>query len=227
MRIGLQYHFRREASYSRTIFDGNEKAEDLRAQKARQPYEALYVTAVNTGLRQGELLGPRWDAVDLDAATLRVQRILQNGSFYLPKSGKGRSVRLTRQTADPLRAHRKRQLEERMQLAGLRKDHGLISPNRVGRGPSTTPTFISGTSRSSWNGPCSPSPSDCMTCVTRAPRSCSLATSTRKSSRRYRPRDDLADDGHLLPRAAGHTGRGGIRPRRGPIVAGHCQRGPG
>ena len=96
-------------------------------------YEALYILAVNTGLRQGELLGLRWDDVDLDAAMLRVRRTLQNGSFYPPKSGKGRSVKLTRQTVDSLRAHRTRQLEERMRLAGLWDDQGLVFPNRVGR----------------------------------------------------------------------------------------------
>ena len=96
-------------------------------------YEALYVLAVNTGLRQGELLGLRWEDVDLDTATLRIRRTLQNGSFHPPKSGKGRSVRLTRRTVDALRSHRRRQLEERMELAGLWEDQGLIFPNRAGR----------------------------------------------------------------------------------------------
>jgi integrase len=32
--------------------------------------EALYVLAVNTGLRQGELLGLKWDDVDLEEGTL-------------------------------------------------------------------------------------------------------------------------------------------------------------
>ena len=38
--------------------------------------EALYVLAVTTGLRQGELLGLKWEDVDLDAGTLRVRRTL-------------------------------------------------------------------------------------------------------------------------------------------------------
>jgi integrase len=38
--------------------------------------EALYVLAVTTGLRQGELLGMKWDDVDLEAGTLRVRRTL-------------------------------------------------------------------------------------------------------------------------------------------------------
>ena len=39
--------------------------------------EALYVLAVNTGLRQGELLGLKWDDVDLEErTTLQVRRTL-------------------------------------------------------------------------------------------------------------------------------------------------------
>jgi integrase len=39
--------------------------------------EALYVVAVGLGLRQGEILGLRWDAIDLDRAELRVRHALQ------------------------------------------------------------------------------------------------------------------------------------------------------
>src|SRR5215217_4144957 len=38
--------------------------------------EALYVLAIHTGLRQGELLGLKWTDVDLDARSLSVQRSL-------------------------------------------------------------------------------------------------------------------------------------------------------
>jgi integrase len=38
--------------------------------------EALYVLAVNTGMRRGELLGLKWDDVDLENATVRVRRTL-------------------------------------------------------------------------------------------------------------------------------------------------------
>ena len=38
--------------------------------------EALYVLAVHTGLRQGELLGLKWDDVDLEAGALQVRRTL-------------------------------------------------------------------------------------------------------------------------------------------------------
>ena len=39
---------------------------------------------------------------------------------------------LTTSSVKALRAHRKRQLEERMQKAGLWEDHGLVFPSTVG-----------------------------------------------------------------------------------------------
>jgi len=100
--------------------------------------EALYTVAVTAGLREGELLALRWEDVDLEATVpvLQVRRILSEARsgriFEAPKSGKGRSVRLTRKAAAALRAHRKRQLEERMARTGLWQDHGLVFPSSVG-----------------------------------------------------------------------------------------------
>ena len=42
------------------------------------PLEALYLLAVTTGLRSGELLGLRWGDLDLDAGRLQVRRQLQD-----------------------------------------------------------------------------------------------------------------------------------------------------
>jgi integrase len=39
--------------------------------------EALYIVALGIGLRKGELLGLRWEAVNLDSRTLRVNSSLQ------------------------------------------------------------------------------------------------------------------------------------------------------
>jgi integrase len=98
--------------------------------------EALYVVAVTTGMRRGELQGLKWEDLDLEAGTLQVRRTLSEPKggwiFEAPKSGKGRSVRLTRKAILALREHRKRQLEERMQRAGLWSDHGLVFPSAIG-----------------------------------------------------------------------------------------------
>ncbi len=102
--------------------------------------EALYIVAVTAGLRLGELLGLKWEDVDLDTGTLQVRRVLSEARsgrlFEAPKSGKGRQIRLTRYATEALKRHRKRQLEERMKLAGLWQDQGLVFPSQVG-----TPLF--------------------------------------------------------------------------------------
>jgi integrase len=98
--------------------------------------EALYVVAVTAGLRRGELQGLKWDDVDLEAGTIQVRRTLSEPRgryiFEAPKSGKGRSIRLTLRATVALRVHRKRQLEERMQKAGLWQEHGLVFPSGIG-----------------------------------------------------------------------------------------------
>jgi integrase len=53
---------------------------------AGEPWRLMIRTAVNTGLRQAELLGLRWDDVDLDIDQLQVRRSFREGSFYDPKS---------------------------------------------------------------------------------------------------------------------------------------------
>ncbi len=99
--------------------------------------EALYVLAITTGLRRGELLGLRWDDADLEKGTLRVGRSLvrEGGRYTLgdTKTKRGRrQVNLTPRTVNALKAHRKRQLEERVSLAGLYEDQGLIFATSAG-----------------------------------------------------------------------------------------------
>jgi integrase len=88
------------------------------AGKVGNRFEALYVVAVHCGLREGELLGLRWDDVCLDARKLHVRRSLSETrtghKFEPPKNGKGRAVKLTQTASEALRAHRKRQNEERL-----------------------------------------------------------------------------------------------------------------
>jgi integrase len=103
--------------------------------------EALYVVAVHTGLRQGELLGLKWSDVDLeDAGKLSVRRSLkvtEDGlAFGPPKNNASRrSVPLNKTAVAALRAHRTRQNEERLQspaVLGAWHDADLVFPNRVG-----------------------------------------------------------------------------------------------
>jgi integrase len=97
--------------------------------------EALYVLAIHTGMRQGELLGLRWEDVDLDRQSLRIRRTLtrkgnQSGGAYgvgEPKTKKSRrTVRLTERAVEALRSHRARQAEEKLGAAAPYQDRGLV-----------------------------------------------------------------------------------------------------
>ena len=100
--------------------------------------EALYALAIQCGLRQGELLALTWEDVDLEARTLQVRRSLSGSSaghpiFTTPKTAKSRrQIRLTLGATETLKRHRKRQLEERVRIAGMWQDHGLVFTTELG-----------------------------------------------------------------------------------------------
>ena len=58
--------------------------------------EALFITAIATGLRRGELRGPRWDDIDMDSQQLTVRNTLvwsradRHGSLSAPKTERSR-----------------------------------------------------------------------------------------------------------------------------------------
>ncbi len=115
-----------------------EQARILLAAARGDRLEALYVLAVSAGLRQGELLGLRWQDVDLESGTLSVRRQLtrskENGlRFTELKSKKSRrSIRLATSAIEALRRHRSAQNEERLRLGRLWKDQDLVFANRTG-----------------------------------------------------------------------------------------------
>jgi integrase len=97
------------------------QARQLMAAARETRFEALIDVAL-LGLRQGEILGLRWSDIDLEGGTLQVRHQLQQieGQYRLlePKSQKGRrTVSLPLFVGTGLRAHRTRQLQDRL-LAG-------------------------------------------------------------------------------------------------------------
>jgi integrase len=98
-------------------------------------FEALYVVAVHTGLRRGELLGLRWTDADLEAGTLMVRRSLDvDGTFKTPKNRAAtRTLKLTRPALDALKAHKVRQNAERLHAGSRWRDYDLIFPNTMGK----------------------------------------------------------------------------------------------
>jgi integrase len=99
--------------------------------------EALYVLALNTGMRQGELLALRWDDVDLERGVLRVRRTLTHAkkAFVLgePKTKNSRrTIRLTTHAVDALRAHLSHQFQEIEEMGSLYQPGGLIFATKTG-----------------------------------------------------------------------------------------------
>lgn len=75
---------------------------------------ALYHVAIRLGLRQGELLGLRWQDVDLERRELRVAGQMQQGARKKGKTKKAhRTLPLTADLVRILRAHLQNQIEER------------------------------------------------------------------------------------------------------------------
>jgi integrase len=59
------------------------------------PYEALFLAALKTGMRQGELLALTWGDADLQNAVIRVRRSYSKAETSLPKNKERRDVDLT------------------------------------------------------------------------------------------------------------------------------------
>jgi integrase len=93
--------------------------------------EALYVLALSTGMRLGELLALKWEDVDLEGGRLRVRRTLTHAgkAFVLgePKTKNSRrTIRLTKGANSALKAHLSRQFEEMERMGSLYQPGGLI-----------------------------------------------------------------------------------------------------
>ena len=99
--------------------------------------EALITVAVALGLRQGEILGLRWQDIDLERRRLHVrfqlQRIDGTPQFTQPKSKKSRrTIILPAVVLESLIRHRDRQQEVRA-VAGARwQEYDLVFPTTLG-----------------------------------------------------------------------------------------------
>lgn len=90
-------------------------------QYPEQPFATLFMTALFTGMRQGELLGLQWGDIDFERGSIHIQRQLvklkgrNNGyTFTAPKSSDSRWVKPAKSVIELLSKHRQ---EQRMQAA--------------------------------------------------------------------------------------------------------------
>jgi integrase len=127
-----------------------DEARALLAAAEGERLAALYSVGLALGLRQGEILGLRWEDVDLDGARVRVAHQLQRVGGKLrvtePKTSRSRRVIAMPVTVvESLRRHRAVQVEDRL-LAGSRwVETGFVFTTGIG-----TPIEAGNLRRSFW-----------------------------------------------------------------------------
>jgi integrase len=113
-----------------------DQARALLTAAAGNRFEALFILALKTGMRRGELLALRWEDVHLDKGVLQVRGTLRRTREGLrigtPKTpASRRKVVLSPTSVAALERHRARQDEERQTVAESWQDLGLVFPNRL------------------------------------------------------------------------------------------------
>jgi integrase len=121
------------------------------------------VLAITTGMRQGELLGLRWEDVDVERRRLQLVQQLKTRQSR-------RAVVLSELAATALVDHRVRQAAEREQPGVCWEEHGLVFTNTMG-GPLDPHNLRSGASFRCLSALVCPA-SAFMTCVIAVPRCC-------------------------------------------------------
>jgi integrase len=114
------------------------QAQALLLAVAGDRFEALYVLALTTGMRLGELLGLRWRDVDINRAKLQIRLSVQEDGYKFvlaePKTANSRrTIGLSRLAIHALREHRARQSQEKAKLGPAWDDAlELVFPNAIG-----------------------------------------------------------------------------------------------
>jgi integrase len=114
-----------------------EQARALLAAADGNRLEALYVLALTTGLREGELLGLKWKNIDFDGSALEVRGSLQRVQAGLvvaePKTPKSRRrVGLTSAALTALRRHKVVQAAERLRLGSAWRNSEMVFTDEAG-----------------------------------------------------------------------------------------------
>jgi integrase len=115
-----------------------QQAQQLVASVAGTRWEALYVLALTTGMRMGELLALRWSDINLADGSLQIHSTLffDAGAPYFsePKTAHSRRrIALGRRAVDALARHRELIKLEEMQAAARWTDLNLVFPDCQGR----------------------------------------------------------------------------------------------
>lgn len=103
-----------------------------------EAYGNLFLVALFTGMRQGELLGLSWDAVDFKNGIITVKQQLQrkDGAYFLctPKSGKPRMIAPAPFVLDALKKEQRKQHENRKNAGSLWENKwNLVFTDTIGK----------------------------------------------------------------------------------------------
>jgi integrase len=114
-----------------------EEARALLAAAEGDRLAALYRLTLTLGLRRGEVLGLRWQDVNLDTGTLRIERSLQrvDGAIVSkePKTPRSRrTLSLPPSAVAALRAHHDRQTWERKSAGERWRETGMVFTTSIG-----------------------------------------------------------------------------------------------
>lgn len=109
----------------------DEQVSQIIAETKGKPIHLPIIVALTTGLRRGEVVGLRWQDVDLDAASLAVRHSLEETekglAFKQPKTIKGRRViSLLSLTVDELWRCKGEQAQNKLTMGPGYKDAGLV-----------------------------------------------------------------------------------------------------
>lgn len=115
----------------------SEQSRQFLTTAADDGYGAIWILAMTTGLRRGELLALRWQDVDLTGHVLHIRRsLVELGSqllFQDPKTSAGRrAVQLSLVTVAALREHRTQQNVQRLRLGAAWQDYDLVFTTALG-----------------------------------------------------------------------------------------------
>ncbi len=93
-------------------------------QVTNQKYHTLFLTAIMTGARQGELLGLKWSDIDFQKKQIHIKRTFNHGRFFEPKTkGSVRKIDLSPVVIKEL---------AKWKLASGAKDDDLIFASKAG-----------------------------------------------------------------------------------------------
>ncbi|SMF88191.1 Site-specific recombinase XerD [Paenibacillus uliginis N3/975] len=113
-----------------------EEAHQFLKVAAADPLYIVFLLALTTGMRQGEILGLRWKDFDKNTRIISITQILDHKGKNFEVGAKTisgvRPIRLDKDTADTLIRHRTKSREKQMEFADVFEDRDLVVCTRTG-----------------------------------------------------------------------------------------------